>query len=62
MEKNGMPTGLFVTHPLSGDKIPVWVGNYVLMTYGEGAVMGVPGARRARLRASRSSTACRSSW
>jgi leucyl-tRNA synthetase len=43
MEKRGMPTGLFVTHPLSGEKIPVWVGNYVLMTYGEGAVMGVPG-------------------
>jgi leucyl-tRNA synthetase len=42
MEKKGMPTGLFVTHPLSGDQIPVWVGNYVLMTYGEGAVMGVP--------------------
>jgi leucyl-tRNA synthetase len=43
MEKKGKPTGLFVTHPLSGDRIPVWVGNYVLMTYGEGAVMGVPG-------------------
>jgi leucyl-tRNA synthetase len=43
MEKKGMPTGLFVRHPLSGDEIPVWVGNYVLMTYGEGAVMGVPG-------------------
>ncbi|HEY6641040.1 leucine--tRNA ligase [Povalibacter sp.] len=43
MEKKGMPTGLFVTHPLSGEKVPVWVGNYVLMTYGEGAVMGVPG-------------------
>src|SRR5262245_25811025 len=43
MEKKGMPTGLFVSHPLSGEKIPVWVGNYVLMTYGEGAVMGVPG-------------------
>src|SRR6185295_16912723 len=43
MEKRGMPTGLFVTHPLSGAKVPVWVGNYVLMTYGEGAVMGVPG-------------------
>jgi leucyl-tRNA synthetase len=42
MEKKGMPTGLFVEHPLSGEKIPVWVGNYVLMTYGEGAVMGVP--------------------
>jgi leucyl-tRNA synthetase len=43
MEKRGMPTGLFVTHPLSGERVPVWVGNYVLMTYGEGAVMGVPG-------------------
>jgi leucyl-tRNA synthetase len=42
MEKKGMPTGLFVEHPLSGEKIEVWVGNYVLMTYGEGAVMGVP--------------------
>ena len=42
MEKKGMPTGLFVTHPLTGAKIEVWVGNYVLMTYGDGAVMGVP--------------------
>jgi leucyl-tRNA synthetase len=42
MEKKGMPTGLFVTHPLSAEPVPVWVGNYVLMTYGEGAVMGVP--------------------
>jgi leucyl-tRNA synthetase len=41
-EKKGMPTGLFVRHPLSGDAVPVWVGNYVLMSYGEGAVMGVP--------------------
>jgi leucyl-tRNA synthetase len=37
-----MPTGIFVTHPLTGDKVEVWVGNYVLMGYGEGAVMGVP--------------------
>ncbi len=37
-----MPTGLFVTHPLTGEKIEVWVGNYVLMSYGDGAVMGVP--------------------
>jgi len=43
MEKKGMPTGLHVTHPLSGEKVPVWVGNYVLMTYGDGAVMAVPG-------------------
>ncbi len=42
IEKKGMPTGFFVTHPLSGEQIPVWVGNYVLMAYGEGAVMGVP--------------------
>jgi leucyl-tRNA synthetase len=42
MEKKGMPTGIFVTHPLTGEQIPVWVGNYVLMGYGEGAVMAVP--------------------
>ncbi len=42
MEKDGVPTGLFVTHPLSGEKVEVWVGNYVLMGYGDGAVMGVP--------------------
>ncbi len=41
-EKKGAPTGLFVQHPLSGAAVPVWVGNYVLMSYGEGAVMGVP--------------------
>src|SRR6201996_9454195 len=41
-EKKGMPTGLHVKHPLSGEPVPVWVGNYVLMTYGDGAVMGVP--------------------
>ena len=41
-EKAGMPTGLNVTHPLTGEQLPVWVGNYVLMGYGDGAVMGVP--------------------
>ena len=41
-EKKGQSTGLFVTHPLSGEQIEVWVGNYVLMSYGDGAVMGVP--------------------
>jgi leucyl-tRNA synthetase len=41
-EKKGMATGLTVTHPLTGDAVPVWVANYVLMTYGDGAVMGVP--------------------
>jgi leucyl-tRNA synthetase len=41
-EKEGMPTGLTVTHPLTGEAVPLWVGNYVLMSYGDGAVMGVP--------------------
>ena len=43
MEKKGIATGLTVRHPLTGAEVPVWVGNYVLMAYGEGAVMGVPG-------------------
>jgi leucyl-tRNA synthetase len=43
MEKKGMATGLFVRHPFTGEAIEVWVGNYVLMGYGEGAVMAVPG-------------------
>ena len=41
-EKKGVKTSLTVRHPLTGEEIPVWVGNYVLMTFGEGAVMGVP--------------------
>jgi leucyl-tRNA synthetase len=41
-EKKGMPTGLTVTHPLTGEQLPLWVANYVLMGYGEGAVMAVP--------------------
>jgi leucyl-tRNA synthetase len=41
-EKKGMPTGLFVRHPISDQPVPLWVGNYVLMSYGDGAVMGVP--------------------
>ena len=41
-EKLGMDTGLFVKHPLTGDALPVWVANYVLMAYGGGAVMAVP--------------------
>ena len=43
MEKKGVPTGHHVRHPLTGERIEIWVGNYVLMSYGEGAVMGVPG-------------------
>ena len=42
MEKEGMDTGLTVVHPLTGEQVPVWVGNYVLMSYGDGAVMAVP--------------------
>jgi len=42
MEKKGMDTGLKALHPLSGREVPVWVGNYVLMDYGSGAVMAVP--------------------
>lgn len=41
-EKKGMNTGLTVTHPLTGEAVPVWVANYVLMSYGSGAVMAVP--------------------
>ena len=41
-DKEGMPTGLYVQHPITGEEIAVWVGNYVLMSYGDGAVMGVP--------------------
>ena len=42
MEKEGVDTGLFVTHPLTNEQVPVWIGNYVLMSYGDGAVMAVP--------------------
>src|SRR5207248_515727 len=42
IEKKGLPTGVEVTHPLTGEKQPVWVANYVLMGYGEGALMAVP--------------------
>jgi leucyl-tRNA synthetase len=43
MEKVGMDTGITAVHPLTGETVPVWVGNYVLMDYGSGAVMAVPG-------------------
>ncbi|OAJ35688.1 leucine--tRNA ligase [Piscirickettsia salmonis] len=42
MEKQGMASGFFAIHPLSGEKVPVWVANFVLMGYGTGAVMAVP--------------------
>ncbi len=43
MEKRGMPLGIFAIHPISGEKVPVWAANFVLMGYGTGAVMAVPG-------------------
>src|SRR5690606_41282298 len=42
LEKRGVATGLHVRHPISGESVEVWVGNYVLMSYGDGAVMVVP--------------------
>ena len=42
LEKKGLPTGLSCTHPITGERIPLWVANYVLVGYGEGAVMAVP--------------------
>jgi leucyl-tRNA synthetase len=60
MEKKGMATGFFVTHPLTGEQVPVWVGNYVLMSYGEGAVMAVPAHDERDFGFARN-TACRSS-
>ncbi|MEJ2687968.1 MAG: leucine--tRNA ligase, partial [Gammaproteobacteria bacterium] len=43
MEKKGMATGLHAVHPITGDAVPIWVANFVLMGYGTGAVMAVPG-------------------
>lgn len=42
LEKEGQPTGLFALHPITQEKLPIWIGNYVLMEYGTGAVMAVP--------------------
>src|SRR3546814_1811241 len=59
-----MPTGLCVTHPITGEQIDVWVGNYVLMSYGDGAVMGVPGHDRSEERrvGKECVSTCRSRW
>ena len=43
MEKKGMALGIDAVHPISGDRVPLWVANFVLMSYGTGAVMAVPG-------------------
>src|SRR3546814_2054228 len=42
MEKRGMPLGISALHPITGEKVPVWAANFVLMGYGTGAVMAVP--------------------
>ena len=42
MEKRGIDTGMFATHPINGEKLPIWIANFVLMQYGFGAVMAVP--------------------
>jgi leucyl-tRNA synthetase len=47
-EKVGIFTGLFALHPISNKKIPIWIANYVLAGYGEGAIMAVPCSRRKR--------------
>ena len=49
-EKTGVPLGRTVINPVNGERIPMYVADYVLMEYGTGAIMAVPGARRARLR------------
>ena len=61
MEKKGMPTGLYVRHPITNESVEVWIGNYVLMSYGDGAVMGVPGHDERDFAFARRSTDCRSS-
>ena len=59
-EKTGVPLGHTVTNPVNGEQIPMFVADYVLMEYGTGAIMAVPGARRARLRVRARSSASRS--
>ena len=43
MEKKGIPLGVDAIHPISGERVPIWVANFVLMSYGTGAIMAVPG-------------------
>ena len=49
IEKHGVATRRYAINPYNGEKMPIWVANYILMDYGTGAIMSVPGARRARL-------------
>ncbi len=48
-EKTGVFTGGYAINPVNGERIPIWIADYVMMGYGTGAIMAVPGARRARL-------------
>ena len=59
-QKTGVPLGRTVTNPVNGERIPMFVADYVLMEYGTGAIMAVPGARRARLRVRARASGCRS--
>ena len=43
VKRRGIPTGAFAIHPLTGERVPIWVGNFVIASYGTGAVMAVPG-------------------
>ena len=43
IEKHGIPTGHFAINPYNGERVPIWVANYILMDYGTGAIMSVPG-------------------
>ncbi len=45
IEKHGVPTGHFAINPYNGELVPIWVANYVLLDYGTGAIMSVPGTR-----------------
>ncbi len=49
-DKTGVFTGAYAVNPVNGKKIPVWISDYILISYGTGAIMAVPGARRAGLR------------
>ncbi len=48
-EKTGVFTGAYAINPVNHERIPIWIADYVLMSYGTGAIMAVPGPRRARL-------------